>query len=146
MADKFANQLPVAGTLDGTEIVPIMQGGVTKQTTAQGMLFQPTGIVATNSALIGTIQAGTVVQCKTFLVTSTDDGSTSGQLTATGFGGQAQALLAIGGSVTISKGFGANGNAPQTKAAVNAACIDLPTAVALVNQLRAALVANGICV
>jgi hypothetical protein len=42
--------------------------------------------------------------------------------------------------------FGVNGATPQAKAAVNAACSDLSTAVALINQLRAALVANGICI
>lgn len=47
---------------------------------------------------------------------------------------------------TISGGFGANDAAPQPKYTVNAACSDLATVVALANQLRAALIANGICV
>lgn len=42
--------------------------------------------------------------------------------------------------------FGVNGATPQAKATVNAACSDLATSVALINQLRAALVANGICI
>lgn len=50
------------------------------------------------------------------------------------------------GTLTSTGGFAANGNAAQGKATVNAACTDLATAVALVNQLRAALIANGICV
>lgn len=33
-----------------------------------------------------------------------------------------------------------------TPVAVNAACIDLPTAITLTNQLRGALIANGICI
>jgi hypothetical protein len=48
---------------------------------------------------------------------------------------------------SVSMGaLGTNGKTPQTSASVNAACTDLATAIALVNQLRAALVANGICV
>ena len=54
--------------------------------------------------------------------------------------------LAVTGALTCSTGFGANGNAAQTKASVNAASTDLETVVALCNQLRTALVANGICV
>jgi hypothetical protein len=42
--------------------------------------------------------------------------------------------------------LGTNGKTPQTSASVNAACTDLATAIALINQLRAALIANGICV
>jgi hypothetical protein len=146
MADKFINQLPAAGTVDGTEIVPLMQGGVTKQITLQGLLFFPTGLLVINTVSGSAIAASTSVTCRTFLVTSTDDGSTSGQLTATGFGGQAQGTVALGGALTVTKGFGANGNAPQTKATVNAAAVDPATTMALVNQLRAALIANGICV
>ena len=43
-------------------------------------------------------------------------------------------------------GFGCNSKTPQTAYSVNAASSDLVTVVALCNQLRAALVANGICV
>lgn len=42
--------------------------------------------------------------------------------------------------------FGCNGKTPQGTYAVNAAATDLATAIALVNQLRAALIANGIAV
>jgi len=47
---------------------------------------------------------------------------------------------------TFSGAFGCNGATAQTKATVNAASTDLATVIALCNQLRAALVANGICV
>ena len=47
---------------------------------------------------------------------------------------------------TAEAKFACNGASPQGKAAVNPACTDLATAVALINQLRAALIANGICV
>jgi len=56
------------------------------------------------------------------------------------------AIFTNAGKVRIGGEFGCNAATPQGKATVNAACTDLPTAVALVNQLRAALVANGICV
>lgn len=46
--------------------------------------------------------------------------------------------------LSLPNGFGCNGSAPQGKYAVNAACSDLATAIALINQLRAALVASGI--
>lgn len=48
-------------------------------------------------------------------------------------------------SLTATTGFGCNSKTAQTAVTVNAACTDLSTAVALINQLRAALVANGIC-
>ena len=50
------------------------------------------------------------------------------------------------GAISSSGGLGVNGKAAQASATVNTACTDLATAVALINQLRAALVANGICV
>lgn len=54
--------------------------------------------------------------------------------------------LAFNAAVNVNGTFGCNGVAAQGKYTVNAACTDLTTAVALVNQLRAALIANGICV
>lgn len=42
--------------------------------------------------------------------------------------------------------FGVNGATPQGKYSVSGASTDLPTVIALANQLRAALVANGIAV
>jgi len=53
-------------------------------------------------------------------------------------------LTATSGS--FSGAFGCNGNTAQGKYTVNAASTDLATVVALCNQLRAALIANGICV
>lgn len=58
---------------------------------------------------------------------------------------------AVQGSITttgmrITAGFGCNGKAPQASVIVNAAATDAATTQALVNQLRAALIANGICV
>jgi hypothetical protein len=47
-------------------------------------------------------------------------------------------------TLTASAGFGCNGKAAQGSAAVNAAATDLATVIALCNQLRAALIANGI--
>jgi len=52
----------------------------------------------------------------------------------------------LGDDVDIVGKFGCNAATPRAAATVNAACTDLDTAIALVNQLRAALVANGICV
>ena len=48
--------------------------------------------------------------------------------------------------VQIQGPFACNSATPQGKATVNAACTDLASAIALINQLRAALIANGICV
>jgi hypothetical protein len=54
---------------------------------------------------------------------------------------------AIGGT-TASSGkfttFGCNGKAPQGSAALGAAATDLPTVIALANNMRTALIANGI--
>lgn len=46
----------------------------------------------------------------------------------------------------VINGFGCNGQAAQAAVAVNTAATDAATTQALVNQLRAALIANGICV
>ena len=49
------------------------------------------------------------------------------------------------GALQVATGFGCNSKTPQTAVAVNAASTDLASVVALCNQLRAALIANGIC-
>ena len=43
------------------------------------------------------------------------------------------------------RAFGCNGARPQPSVAVGAAATDLTTALALLNKVRAALIANGIC-
>lgn len=55
-----------------------------------------------------------------------------------GIGGNA----GVTGALTCGM-FGANGAAAQGSVAVNAAAVDLPTAIALLNQLRAVMAANG---
>jgi hypothetical protein len=51
----------------------------------------------------------------------------------------------VTGTFKATGAFGCNTKTPQTAVAVNAACTDLATCIALTNQLRAALIANGIC-
>lgn len=51
--------------------------------------------------------------------------------------------LRSGADATVAK-FGANGKAPQAAVILPAAAVDLPTALTLVNAIRAALIANGI--
>jgi hypothetical protein len=53
------------------------------------------------------------------------------------------AIYTKAGDVRLGGKFGCNAATPQAAAAVNAACTDLTTAVALLNQIRALLVANG---
>jgi len=53
---------------------------------------------------------------------------------------------ASGTGLAVVEGFGCNGKTAQTEVTVNAASTDLATVIALCNQLRAALIANGICV
>lgn len=55
------------------------------------------------------------------------------------------AIYTGAGAVRIGGEFGCNGATPRAKATVNAACSDLATAVALLNQIRTALINNGIC-
>lgn len=55
------------------------------------------------------------------------------------------ALSVTAGSTRVQS-FACNNNTPQGKYTVNAASTDLATVVALCNQIRAALVNNGICV
>lgn len=62
-------------------------------------------------------------------------------LTAAGFT-QLASLASTGLAVTA--GFGCNSKAAQAAVVVNGAATDLPTVIALCNQLRAALIANGI--
>lgn len=49
-------------------------------------------------------------------------------------------------ALVVNGKFAVNGATPQASAAVSAASTDLATVVALCNQLRAALIANGMCV
>ena len=60
-------------------------------------------------------------------------------------GGSTYALETTGGPVLFSAAFGCNGNTPQSKYTLNAASTDLSTVVALCNQIRTALINNGIC-
>lgn len=55
------------------------------------------------------------------------------------------AIYTGAGMVRIGGEFGCNGATPRGKATVNSACSDLTTAVALLNQIRTALINNGIC-
>ena len=48
-------------------------------------------------------------------------------------------------SLSLVNGFGCNGKTAQTEVTVAAAATDAATTQALVNELRAALIANGIC-
>ncbi len=67
---------------------------------------------------------------------------------ATGTGGAAVERVRVSntGGVAVAGAFGCNGAAAQAVYAVNIACTDLATVIALCNQLRAALIANGVCV
>lgn len=62
-------------------------------------------------------------------------------ITAAGFT-QLATLASTG--LSLSTGFGCNAKAPQAAAVVDGAATDLATAINLCNQLRAALIANGI--
>ena len=60
-------------------------------------------------------------------------------------GGSTYALETTGGPVLLSGAFGCNGTTPQSKYTLNAASTDLASVVALCNQIRTALINNGIC-
>jgi hypothetical protein len=60
-------------------------------------------------------------------------------------GGSVYALETTGGPVLLSGAFGCNGNTPQSKYTLNAASTDLASVVALCNQIRTALINNGVC-
>lgn len=47
-------------------------------------------------------------------------------------------------TLTVTAGFGCNSKTPQTAVALPANATDLPTAITLVNAIKAALIANGI--
>lgn len=53
--------------------------------------------------------------------------------------------LHVVGKIYSTGNVGFNGTAPIAKPALNAACTDLATCVALTNQIRAALIAYGLC-
>jgi hypothetical protein len=66
-------------------------------------------------------------------------------VTATGAAGPSLAVtIDQDKSVKLAGAFACNGNTPQTKASLNANCTDLPSAIALLNQIRVALINNGI--
>lgn len=90
--------------------------------------------------------------------TWTSDATTAGTLRGGIYADSAGGLNLWGGStiastlyitpagVTVNGTFSCNGAASRARAAVNAASTDLATAIALLNQIRTALINNGICV
>lgn len=146
MADIKISALPVAATpLAGTELVPIVQNGVTVQTTPNKLL-QRAGGGQLQIAVI-TLQRGTGGLLPSIGLTSIDDDTgTSATFQVVGTGGFGTGQMNCIGDLHVNNKFSANNTTPQGKAAVNAAAVDPATTQALVNQLRAALIANGICV
>jgi hypothetical protein len=171
--DLKISQLTAAAALTGAEIVPVDQSGVTKRTTAAAMLNQPTqsltvvGITSGSIVMDGILFIGTAGAANPqifvndtnsnqvyFLTAATrvarhfgrDDNTTYVSMEVRGTGGPNLGQYKISGALQATQGFGVNGASPQAAAAVNAASVDLATVIALCNQLRAALIANGICV
>jgi hypothetical protein len=105
---------------------------VTAPLTGNGTSVTPLAIPAATTSVNG-------------YLTSTDWNTFNGKQAALGFTPINKAGDTGIGNLSMGA-LGTNGKTPQTSASVNAACTDLATAIALINQLRAALIANGICV
>lgn len=108
---------------------------------AAGMAFSydsglTPGVTSANTAKIKMLVTNENVQ---FPQTTASTSTTTGCATFAGGVG-------IAGAVHIGGNFACNGVVAPARPTVNAACTDLATAVALINQLRAALVANGIVI
>lgn len=71
MANAKISQLPAAGAITGAELVPVVQGGTTSQTTVDDIL---TGTTLTNvtlvTAILGTPASGTLTNCTGLPVTT----------------------------------------------------------------------------
>lgn len=108
------------------------------------------GIVLGGGA--GAQNAATLIQFLTAAAINTVSGTERMRISADGvvlIGATAvvgSEIFRANGAVYIDGAFGCNASTPRTKATVNAASTDLATVVALCNQIRTALVNNGICV
>ena len=147
--DLKISQLPSATAIQGTELVPIVQGGTTSQTTTDGMLNRAAdigGCTVTFTRLNLVEAAGGSGTIQNIVMDSHDDaGVTKANLRVFGTGGGVSGNWITTGGLQVQTGFGCNTKLPQTAVTVNAASTDLPSVIALCNQLRAALIANGIC-
>jgi len=131
-------------------------GSITSMWGMESAIYSTTNAgVVTNAACIraiATLLAGSAMT--NLLMIRVNSPSNAGTITnlyglyieAMTAGGSNYAIYTNAGAVRIGGEFGCNAATPQAAAAVNAASTDLPTVIALLNQIRAALVANGICV
>ena len=144
MADVKISELPVATALDGTELVPVVQGGVTSQTTATQLVQQFNGTAATFNAL--TLLNQQPFGLNAFLEFDSIDapGVTSASLQCQGTDGFGLGILVLVGAMRVQQGLSVFGAAPPSaKTTLNAAATDLATVIALTNQIRAMLIALG---
>jgi len=112
--------------------------GVATHPSSSGSIINGYGLLVDSPTLAG---SGAIQNIYGIRISAQAGGSVSTHALHTAAG-----KVHLGDDVDIVGKFGCNAAAPQAAATVNAACTDLDTAIALVNQLRTVLVANGICV
>lgn len=113
----------------------------------QGYSNSSTGVVGRSTSGVGVIGLSSSNSAITGSTTSSN-GAIEGENLGSGAGvrGYSASGYAVraDGSFYASGAFGVNGSTPQTKYTFNSAATDLATVIALTNQIRAALIANGI--
>ena len=137
MADTKISQLPVAGSITGTELVPLVQGGATKQTTVASIVASMGGGTGTvTSVATGTgLTGGPVTTTGTIALANTT--VTAGTYTAANITVDAQGRItaaangsgAGGGTVTSASVVSANGLAGTVAMASTTPAITLSTTV-----------------
>ena len=140
-----------AGAISGTTVASSGQGRFNGASSiaglglsAAGPIYQETGAVGTNAFVMnspGTGYGGLgVVGTNSWAL---------GYTAAIGTGITAALTWTSAGAVTVAStlavtgGFGCNGATPQTKTTLNAASTDLASVIALCNQIRTTIIANG---
>lgn len=108
--------------------------GTVSVTRPTGASYSYYGMTEAGTQPIG-IGIDTAHQCWIGVPTSGHNGVLSARYLTTGYNG-----------TKVEGAFGCNTKAPQSSYSVNGASTDLATVIALCNQVRAALIANGICV